>query len=134
MRSSSIRSNWSVANTLRNMILNWKLSRWKHRMLWISTKIGVRSSLSQLQWMMPDSSQLNQGCMIEADNFIGGGEALTEFDCELACSKEGGYCKYYTWYPGSDGFSQFCFLFTECLNMQDCPGCYKGSVDCNVPK
>ena len=76
---------------------------------------------------------MNLGCSIEEGNFIRGLQTITEFDCELACSKEGG-CRYYTWYPGSDGFSQFCFLFTECMTLQDCPGCYKGSVDCNVPK
>ena len=77
--------------------------------------------------------EINLGCLIEEGNFIRGIQTITEFDCELACSKEGG-CRYYTWYPGSDGFSQFCFLFTECMTLQDCPGCYKGSVDCNVPK
>jgi len=77
----------------------------------------------------------DRGCVIEESNFVGGLQTVTAFDCEIACGKgQQGACRYYTWYPGHDGIEQFCFLFSECLTLIDCPGCYKGSIDCPTPK
>ena len=62
-KSSSIKSKWFVASILRNMTWSLRPHKSKLRMSWISIKIGVKFSLSQLPWMMPDYSLLSQECM-----------------------------------------------------------------------
>ncbi len=71
-------------------------------------------------------------CDTDPDNIIDELSTASAEDCHKACTDTDG-CMGYTFFDETTVFENFCFLYSECLEVKSCDGCSGGSLNCFSP-